>query len=175
MNCDKNFKKGFVIGSLFGGALVAFGMSKKGKELREKAMDYSQELYGELRKKMIEWGEMSKDAYEDMVKRAVDEFARRKGMAIEMKNALVERLKERFDDLQTDLLLRKVKARFSEEADKTKEGFDKVVHEIVDEFEKKKDINGLMKYRLVRDLKRKWEEVNSPNDDSENSSSEGWR
>lgn len=169
--CTSDFKKGLLLGSILGGVLVGFGMSKKGKELREKAMEYSQELFVEVRKKVVEWGEMSRDAYEDMIRRAAEEFTRRKGLALEMKEMLVERLRTKWDDLQSDMLFRKVRSRFNEGLDKTREGFERAVHEIVDEYEKRKDLSGFMKYRLVRDLKRKWEEVKGESEES----SEGWR
>jgi gas vesicle protein len=175
MNCDKNFKKGLVVGSILGGALVAFGMSKKGKELRTKLMDYSEELSKELKKRAVELGVTTKEMYEDMVHRAVEEFAKQKELALDLKEKLVEQLKQKWDDIQTDLLWRKVKNKFKETQDKTREGFDKVVHDIVDEYESKKDLAGYMKYRLVRDLKKKWNEVAQSNEHTKDSSEEGWR
>lgn len=172
MNCDKNFKKGLIIGGLLGGILVAFGMSKKGKELREKALEYSQELYNEVKKRALEWGETTRESYDELVRRVVEEFARRKEMALDMKDMLAERLQEKWNEFQTDMLLIKVKNRFREAADTSREGFETIIHEVVDEYEKRKDLSGLMKYRLVRELKGRWEEIK---DASRKSSPEdGW-
>jgi gas vesicle protein len=170
--CDENFKKGLLIGGLLAGVLVAFGMSKKGKELREKVLEYSEDLYNEVRRRALEWGETTREAYDEIVGRVGEEFARRKGMALEMKNTLVERLKEKWDEFQVDMLFGKVKNRFKDAADKSREGFDRVVHEVVDEYEKRKDLSGLIKYRLVRNLKRKWDELKEGVVDRND---EGWR
>jgi hypothetical protein len=70
------------------------------------------------------------------------------------------------------MLFGKVKNRFKDAADKSREGFDRVVHEVVDEYEKRKDLSGLIKYRLVRNLKRKWDELKEGVVDRND---EGWR
>lgn len=172
INCDKNFKKGLVMGSLLGGILVALGMSQKGKEIREKVVDYAQELSSELKKKAIEWGETTKETYNEMVRRAVEEFARQKGLALETKEAVIEKLEDKWDEIQSEIVFRKVKNRFKNEAEKTTENFEKLVHEIVDEYESRKNLPAYFKYRLVKDLKRRFDELL---DESETTSTKGWQ
>jgi gas vesicle protein len=178
MNCDKNFKKGLLAGGLLAGVLVAFGMSKKGKNLQKKVLESSQELYGEVKKVALEWGETTRESYNEIVERAAEEFARRKEMARDMKDALIEKLQDKWGEFQLDMLFGKVKNRFKSLEEKSKEGFEKLVHEIVDEYEKHKDLGGFVKYRLVRDLKRKWDELEAPESEKKSKSShqdEGWR
>jgi gas vesicle protein len=171
MNSDQHFKKGFLLGSLVGGALVALGFSKKGKEWQAKVAEHSQELYKELRSKVLELGEGSREVYVEMVRRATDEFAKRKELAREAKDMLVSKLHDKWDELQAEVLFKKVKQRFGQVGEKSKEEFEKIIHEIVDQFEEKKDLAGYMKYRLVRDLRKRWEEIK---DTEPKDQKEGW-
>jgi gas vesicle protein len=168
---NKNFKKGLVLGGILGGLAVAFGMSKKGKELQNKAADYAQELYKEVQAKMAELGDSSKELYADLVKRSVDEFAKRKGMALEMKEDIVEKLRDKWNEMQMEMLFKKVKNRFADAAEKTQEEFENIVHAVADEYENAKDVAGYAKYRIVRDLKKRWNEVN---DTKEENDKKGW-
>jgi gas vesicle protein len=170
MTDNKNFKKGFLLGGLLGGLAVALGMSKKGKELQSKAADYAQDLYKEVQAKMMELGESSKDMYNDLVKRSVEEFAKRKGMAVEMKEDLMEKLREKWNELQMEMLFKKVKSRFADAKEKTQEEFENAVHAVADEYENAKDVAGYAKYRIVRELKKRWKEVK----ENDNEDKKGW-
>lgn len=163
MNCDKNFKKGLLVGGVLGGVVVALGMSKKGREMQKKAWEYSQELCKELHKKMIEWGEISKETYKDLARRATDELVKRKEMAMSMKDMVVDRLEDKWEDVQNDLLFRKTKHAFEEMGDKTRDTYERVVQEIVEDYATRKDLGMLMKYKLTRDLKRKWDDLKTNN------------
>lgn len=169
---NKNFKKGLVLGSILGGLAVALGMSKKGKELQSKAADHAQELYKEVQAKMAELGDSSKELYADLVKRSVDEFAKRKGMAIEMKEDIVERLRAKWNEMQMEMLFKKVKNRYGEAKEKTQEEFENIVHAVADEYENAKDVAGYAKYRIVRELKKRWKEI--ADEDDEKNTKDGW-
>lgn len=159
MNCDKNFKKGLLVGGVVGGLIVGLGMSKKGREMQQKAVEYSQELCKELRNKMIEWGEISKDMYKDLAHRAVEELGKRKEMAVGMKDMVVDRLEDKWDEVQNDLLYRKVKHTFEGLTEKTRHEYERIVQDLVEDYASKKDLGAMMKYKLVRELKKKWEDM----------------
>ena len=75
----------------------------KGKEMREKLMTQANDLYSQLKESMAQLEGPTKEMYDALVERAVEEYAAKKEMAIDMKNQLVRELKKRWENLEKEI------------------------------------------------------------------------
>ena len=97
------FNKGIFLGGLLGAALMWLNVTPKGKEMRAKMMAHLQPLYLELKESIKKLEGPTKEMYEALVDRAVEEYAAKKEMAVEMKNNLVKELKKKWVDLEKEI------------------------------------------------------------------------
>jgi hypothetical protein len=75
----------------------------KGKEMREKIMVQANDLFGQLKESLMQLEGPTKEMYDALVERAVEEYALKKEMAVEMKNQLIRELKKRWSDLEKEI------------------------------------------------------------------------
>ncbi len=97
------FKKGLFLGGLVGAALMWLNATPKGKEMREKLMGQANDLYAQLKESMKQLEGPTKEMYDALVERAVEEYGDKAEMAVDMKNKLVRELKKRWKDLEKEI------------------------------------------------------------------------
>ena len=97
------FKKGLFLGGLLGAALMWLNATPKGKEMRAKLLDQANDLYGQLKESIKQLEGPTREMYDALVERAVEEYAAKKEMAIDMKNQLIRELKKRWKDLEKEI------------------------------------------------------------------------
>jgi len=97
------FKKGLFLGGLLGAAAVWLNATPKGKEMRAKLMEHLEPLYNELKESLKQLQGPTKEMYDALVERAVQEYAAKKEMASDMKDLLIKELKKRWKSLERDL------------------------------------------------------------------------
>jgi gas vesicle protein len=97
------FNKGLFLGGLVGAALMWLNATPKGKEMREKMMGQANDLFAQLKESLQKLDGPTKEMYDALVERAVEEYAAKKEMAVEMKNQLVRELKKRWKELEKEI------------------------------------------------------------------------
>ena len=97
------FKKGLFLGGLLGAAAMWLNSTPKGKEMREKLMGQANDLYGQLKDSIKQLEGPTKEMYDALVERAVEEYGSKIEMATDMKNQLVRELKKRWKDLAKEM------------------------------------------------------------------------
>ena len=75
----------------------------KGKEMRAKIAAHLEPLFNELKSSLKQLEGPTKDMYDALVERAVEEYAVKKELAEEVKMMLVRELKKRWKEVQKDL------------------------------------------------------------------------
>ncbi|MBI2436513.1 MAG: YtxH domain-containing protein [Candidatus Magasanikbacteria bacterium] len=73
-----NFKKGIFLGGLLGAGLMWLNATKKGKQTRDKMLDYSADVYADVKEKVMAsegWDKMTKSKYYQIVEEAVNKYA----------------------------------------------------------------------------------------------------
>ncbi|MBP7927870.1 YtxH domain-containing protein [Patescibacteria group bacterium] len=97
------FNKGLFLGGLLGAALMWLNATPKGKEMKEKLMAQANDLFAQLKESIKQLEGPTKEMYDALVERAVEEYAAKKEMAMDMKSQLVKELKKRWDELEADI------------------------------------------------------------------------
>lgn len=97
------FKKGIFLGGLVGAALMWLNATPKGKEMRSKMMEYLDPLYNELKNSLKQLEGPTREMYDALVDRAVEEFASKKEMADDFKIQLGKKLKKKWVELEKEL------------------------------------------------------------------------
>lgn len=97
------FNKGLFLGGLVGAALMWLNATPKGKEMREKMMGQANDLFAQLKESLKKLDGPTKEMYDALVERAVEEYAAKKEMAMDMKNQLVRELKKRWKVLEKEI------------------------------------------------------------------------
>ncbi len=98
-----NFKKGLFLGGLLGAGLMWLNVTPKGREMKAKLLAYAEPMYNELKENIKKLEGPTKEMYEALVERAVEEIAAKKEMAAEMKIMLVKELQKRWVKLEKEL------------------------------------------------------------------------
>ncbi len=75
------FKKGIFLGGLLGAGLMWLNATPKGKEMRSKLMESMNPLYEELKESLKQLEGPTKEMYDALVYRAVEEYTTKKEMA----------------------------------------------------------------------------------------------
>jgi gas vesicle protein len=97
------FKKGLFLGGLAGAALMWLNVTPKGKEMRAKMMEHLDPLYNQLKASLKQLQGPTKEMYEALVERAVEEYAAKKEMAVEVKSLLIKELKKRWSSVDAEM------------------------------------------------------------------------
>lgn len=97
------FKKGLFLGGLVGAAAMWLAATPKGKEMRSKIKMHLDPLFQELQASLKQLEGPTKEMYDALVERAVEEYAAKKELALEVKASLLKELKKRWKDIQNSL------------------------------------------------------------------------
>lgn len=98
-----NFKKGLLVGGAVGAFLTWLNFTPKGKEMRSQIMSHIEPLFNELKSSLKQLEGPTQEMYDALVERAVEEYAAKKELAIEVKNNLIRQLKKRWKEIENDL------------------------------------------------------------------------
>ncbi|HLC70324.1 MAG TPA: YtxH domain-containing protein [Patescibacteria group bacterium] len=98
-----NFKKGLFVGGLLGAALMWLNATPKGKEMRAKLREHLDPLFNELKESLMKLEGPTKEMYDALVDRAVEEYAAKKELAQDFKVHLVRELKKKWKDIESNL------------------------------------------------------------------------
>jgi gas vesicle protein len=97
------FKKGLVLGGLLGAGLMWLNATVKGKEYRAKILAHLEPLYNELKTSIMKLEGPTKEMWDALVERAVEEYAAKKELAMDVKNNLIRELSKKWDKLENDI------------------------------------------------------------------------
>lgn len=97
------FKKGLILGGALGAFLMWLNATPKGREMRAKLMAHLEPLYGQLKESIKQLEGPTREMYDALVERAVEEYSVKKELAVEMKNALVKKLKKKWSEIEKEL------------------------------------------------------------------------
>ena len=92
-----------MLGGLMGAAAIWLNCTPKGREMRAKMMEHVEPLYNELKESLKQLQGPTKEMYDALVDRAVEEYAAKKEMAAEMKNMVIRELKKRWTNLAKEI------------------------------------------------------------------------
>ena len=97
------FKKGLVLGGIIGAAMMWLNATTKGKEYRAKIAAHLDPLYNELKESIKKLEGPTEEMWDALVQRAVEEYASRKELAMDVKNNLVRELRKKWKKLEKDI------------------------------------------------------------------------
>lgn len=97
------FKKGLFLGGLLGAALMWLNATEKGKEMRAKILAHLDPLYNQLKESIKKLEGPTREMYDALVERAVEEYSAKKELAQDVKDILVKRLKKKWSELEKEL------------------------------------------------------------------------
>lgn len=105
---ENKFKKGLILGGvLAAGALVGFAMTDEGKELTEELQKDLKTLAKHLKANLHNLEDVTKESFDDMVKKIVDKYAEKKEMAVDAKEALIKALESKWKEMEKEYLAEK--------------------------------------------------------------------
>jgi gas vesicle protein len=101
---ENKFKKGFILGSLLAVAGIAIGLSqtKKGQELSEELQQDLKALAKKLKKRLAKLEDVTKEKYEETVKMVIEEYTKKKELALDAKEKLISALKEKWSEAEQE-------------------------------------------------------------------------
>jgi gas vesicle protein len=97
------FKKGLFLGGIVGAGLMWLNTTIKGKQIREKILIHVDGLYAELKENMKKLDGPTKEMYDALVERAVEEYTDKKQMAGEYKSVMIKELKKKWSGLMEEI------------------------------------------------------------------------
>ena len=97
------FNKGLVLGGLVGAALMWLNATPKGKELRLKLRLHAEPLFNELKLSLKQLEGPTREMYDALVERAVEEYGAKKELASDVKMLLVKELKRRWKSIEQEM------------------------------------------------------------------------
>ncbi|MFA5127935.1 MAG: hypothetical protein WC457_02960 [Patescibacteria group bacterium] len=97
------FNKGVVVGGILGAGLMWLNATVKGKEYRTKILAHLEPLYCELKTSIMKLEGPTKEMWDALVERAVEEYAAKKELAADVKNNLVRELSKKWDGLEEEI------------------------------------------------------------------------
>ena len=97
------FKKGLFLGGLLGASLMWLNVTPKGKEMRGKIAAHIDTLSNNLMASLKQLEGPTKDMYDALVERAVEEYAAKVELAEEVKVMLIRELKKKWTKLEKDI------------------------------------------------------------------------
>lgn len=93
------------MGGLLGAGLTWMSTTKKGKEMRGQILEYSADVYADVKEKVMAsdaWDNMTKSKYVAMVNEAVEKYAGKTGMADSLKGIVVKLVNSQWKELQSE-------------------------------------------------------------------------
>ncbi|MCX6782093.1 MAG: YtxH domain-containing protein [Candidatus Magasanikbacteria bacterium] len=97
------FKKGLVLGGIVGAGLMWLNATVKGKEYRAKLIAHLEPLYNELKESIMKLEGPTREMWDALVERAVEEYSAKKELAVDVKNNLIRELQKRWCKLEKEI------------------------------------------------------------------------
>ena len=105
---QNKFKKGLILGGLLAvAAAVGFAISKKGQELTEELQKDLKTLAKHLQKNLNKLDDITKESFDKLATTVVEEYAKKKDMADDVKNTLIKELQAKWHEMETEYLAEK--------------------------------------------------------------------
>lgn len=102
------FKKGLILGGLLAvGAAIGFAMSDDGQQLSEDVQKDLKTLAKQLKKRLHTLEDITEENFDELVSNVVDEFAKQKELAEDVKTLLVKSLKAMWHEMEALALAEK--------------------------------------------------------------------
>lgn len=102
---DNKFKKGLILGGLLAaGAAIGFAMTDKGQELTEDLQKDLKDLSKRLKKNLHNLEDVTKEKFDELVASVVEQYAKKKELAIDAKDKLVNALKAKWHEMEKEYL-----------------------------------------------------------------------
>lgn len=91
------------MGGLLGAALMWLNVTPQGRDMRAKILAHLEPLYNQLKENLKKLEGPTKEMYDALVERAVEEYGAKKELAEEVKTHLVRELKKRWKRLAKEI------------------------------------------------------------------------
>jgi gas vesicle protein len=102
---ENKFKKGLILGGLLAvGAAVGMVMSKDRKGLTEELQQDLKVLAKHLKKNLHQLEDVTKEKFNELVITVVDEYAKKKELAIDAKKTLIDVLQSEWQEMDKEYL-----------------------------------------------------------------------
>lgn len=102
---ENKFKKGLILGGLLAVATaVGFAMTREGKELTEDLQKDLKSLAKHLKTNLHQLEDVTKENFNDLVVNIVEEYVKKKEMAIDAKKALITALQDKWNEMEEEYL-----------------------------------------------------------------------
>lgn len=98
-----NFKRGLLLGGALGAFLMWLNATPKGKELRAKLLEHLDPLYKELKNSIKQLEGPTREMWDALVERAVEEYSAKKELATDMKEMLIKQLQKKWCELEKEI------------------------------------------------------------------------
>ena len=105
---ENKFRKGLILGGLLAAAAaVGFVMSEKGQELSEELQKDLKTLAKQLKRKLHQLEDVTKENFDELVSTVVEEYAEKKELAGDAKKALTTSLQSKWHEMEEEYLVEK--------------------------------------------------------------------
>lgn len=107
-------RNGLLLGGLLGAGITWLNTTKKGRELRSELTQQAADIYGDVKERIMTsdaWNKLSKTNYIEIVKEAVDDYAKRHPMAEQAKNIIIKILSAQWSNLKSQVKKRETATR----------------------------------------------------------------
>ena len=101
------FKKGVFLGGILGAAMVWLNTSTKGKKYRDQLLDQAAEVYRDVQDRVQDsdaYNVLTKNAYVNIVKEAVDKYAIDNGLAQNAKNMITKLVSRQWTTIKNQMM-----------------------------------------------------------------------
>lgn len=101
-----SFKKTFLLGGLLGAGLMWLSTTKKGKELREQAIEYAQEVYNRTKKEVKQsggWDTFTRTKFNSLVEDVTNKYADEIGMAKHVTKVVAKMVESQWNRLRNEM------------------------------------------------------------------------
>lgn len=100
---ENKFRKGLILGGLLAvAAAVGFAMSEKGQELSEDLQKDLKTLAKQLKRKLHQLEDVTKENFDELVGTVVEEYAEKKELASDAKKALTTALQSKWHEMEEE-------------------------------------------------------------------------
>jgi hypothetical protein len=97
------FKKGLILGGLLAvAAAIGFSMTKEGQELSEELQKDLKNLAKHLKKNLHGLEDVTKERFDKLVTTIVEEYAKKKKLAVEVKEKLTSALRSKWHEMEEE-------------------------------------------------------------------------
>ncbi len=102
------FKKGLILGGILAaGAVIGLSFTHEGQELTEELKKDLKSLAKKLKKNLHQLEDVTKDNFDELVTKIVDEYAAKKELALDAKDSLIAALRSQWHQMEEEYLSEK--------------------------------------------------------------------